>query len=249
MYFIQASFGGVTAKRSIGFVAANPGKNLGHVAKDCRAAAVRATPINAINPRICYECRNPDHFCNACPRLNRAPGQVQNNPNQVLEIGGNNPNHRNNGNPSRGHAFVKGTNEAGQELNVVTGTFSLNDHFATIMFDSGVDYSFVSTKFMPLLDLKPNNMNFSYVIEMENVHRERPEEDLKHLSSMNIDEKKLEDILIVYDFPEVLPEDLLGLPPAREVEFRIDLIPRVTPVVKSPYQLAPSEMQELSNQL
>ncbi|GJT11674.1 putative reverse transcriptase domain-containing protein, partial [Tanacetum coccineum] len=62
-------------------------------------------------------------------------------------------------------------------------------------------------------------------------------------------EKKLDDIRIVRDFPEVFPDDLLGLPHVREVEFRIDLIPGASPVVRSPYRLAPSEMLELSNQL
>ncbi|GJT36013.1 putative reverse transcriptase domain-containing protein [Tanacetum coccineum] len=47
------------------------------------------------------------------------------------------------------------------------------------------------------------------------------------------------------DFVDVFPEDLSGLPPQRQVEFRIDLVPRATPVAKSPYRLAPSEMQEL----
>ncbi|GJW45396.1 putative reverse transcriptase domain-containing protein [Tanacetum coccineum] len=42
---------------------------------------------------------------------------------------------------------------------------------------------------------------------------------------------------------------MLGLPPQRQIEFRIDLVPRATPVAKSPYRLAPSEMQELSGQL
>ncbi|KAD6118987.1 hypothetical protein E3N88_10258 [Mikania micrantha] len=51
------------------------------------------------------------------------------------------------------------------------------------------------------------------------------------------------------EYPEEFPEDLQGLPPARPVEFRIDLVPGATPVAKSPYRLAPSEMQELSNQL
>ncbi|GKF29046.1 hypothetical protein Tco_0095388, partial [Tanacetum coccineum] len=63
------------------------------------------------------------------------------------------------------------------------------------------------------------------------------------------DEKKLDDIRIIRDFPEVFPDDLLGLPQVREVEFRIDLIPGASPVVRSPYRLAPSEMLELSNQL
>ncbi|GJX39968.1 hypothetical protein Tco_0254958 [Tanacetum coccineum] len=56
------------------------------------------------------------------------------------------------------------------------------------------------------------------------------------------DEKRLEDILIVREFPEVFPEDLPGLPPVRQVEFQIDLIPRAAPVARAPYRLAPSEM-------
>ncbi|GJW97409.1 reverse transcriptase domain-containing protein [Tanacetum coccineum] len=63
------------------------------------------------------------------------------------------------------------------------------------------------------------------------------------------DEKKLEDIPVVKEFPDVFPEDLPGLPPVRQVEFQIDLIPRAAPVARTPYRLAPSEMQELSNQL
>ncbi|GKC66469.1 putative reverse transcriptase domain-containing protein [Tanacetum coccineum] len=55
--------------------------------------------------------------------------------------------------------------------------------------------------------------------------------------------------LVIRDFPVVFLEDLSGLPPSREVEFRIDLIPGAMPVAKSPYRLAPTEMQELSNQL
>nr|GEY71841.1 putative reverse transcriptase domain-containing protein [Tanacetum cinerariifolium] len=61
--------------------------------------------------------------------------------------------------------------------------------------------------------------------------------------------KRLEDVPIVRDFPEVFPEDLLGIPPARPVEFQIDLVPGVVPVARTPYQLAPSEMKELAEQL
>ncbi|GJY18735.1 putative reverse transcriptase domain-containing protein [Tanacetum coccineum] len=57
------------------------------------------------------------------------------------------------------------------------------------------------------------------------------------------------DISVVRDFVDVFPEDLSGLPPQRQVEFHIDLIPGAMPVAKSPYRLAPSEMQELSGQL
>nr|GEW02379.1 reverse transcriptase domain-containing protein [Tanacetum cinerariifolium] len=63
------------------------------------------------------------------------------------------------------------------------------------------------------------------------------------------DEKRLEDIPVVREFPEVFPEDLPGLPLVYQVEFQIDLIQRATPVARAPYRLAPSEMQELSDQL
>nr|GEZ27654.1 putative reverse transcriptase domain-containing protein [Tanacetum cinerariifolium] len=61
--------------------------------------------------------------------------------------------------------------------------------------------------------------------------------------------KQLKDIPIVRDFPEVFPEDLLGLPPTRPVEFQIDLIPGATPVARARYRLALSERKELSEQL
>nr|GFB17459.1 putative reverse transcriptase domain-containing protein [Tanacetum cinerariifolium] len=63
------------------------------------------------------------------------------------------------------------------------------------------------------------------------------------------DEKRLENISIVREFPDVIPKELPGLPPARQVEFQIELIPRAAPVAHAPYRLAPSEIQELSNQL
>ncbi|GJX00857.1 putative reverse transcriptase domain-containing protein [Tanacetum coccineum] len=59
------------------------------------------------------------------------------------------------------------------------------------------------------------------------------------------EEKRLEDVPIVRDFPEVFLEDLPGLPPARQVEFQIDLVPGARSVARSSYRLAPSEMQEL----
>ncbi|GJS39317.1 putative reverse transcriptase domain-containing protein [Tanacetum coccineum] len=62
-------------------------------------------------------------------------------------------------------------------------------------------------------------------------------------------EKRLEDVPIVRDFPEVFPEELSGLPQTRQVEFQIDLMPGAAPVARAPYRLAPSEMKELSDQL
>ncbi|GJY01399.1 putative reverse transcriptase domain-containing protein [Tanacetum coccineum] len=65
----------------------------------------------------------------------------------------------------------------------------------------------------------------------------------------NSEEKRLEDVPIIWDFPDVFPEDLPGLPLTRQVEFQIDLIPGAAPVARAPYRLAPSEMKELSEQL
>ncbi|GKB86151.1 putative reverse transcriptase domain-containing protein [Tanacetum coccineum] len=63
------------------------------------------------------------------------------------------------------------------------------------------------------------------------------------------DERRLEDISVVREFPEVFTENLPGLPLVRHVEFQIDLMNGSAPVARAPYILAPSEMQELSDQL
>ncbi|GJR83070.1 putative reverse transcriptase domain-containing protein [Tanacetum coccineum] len=80
-------------------------------------------------------------------------------------------------------------------------------------------------------------------------NKKKPEEKMRQLMSAKANEKKQEEIVVVKDFLDVFMDDLSGLPPVREIEFRIELIPRATPVVKSPYRLAPSELEELSGQL
>ncbi|GJW54275.1 putative reverse transcriptase domain-containing protein [Tanacetum coccineum] len=189
--------------------------------------------------------------------------------------------------------------------------------FATTLFDSGADYSFVSTTFIPLLDIEPSDLGFSYeieitsrqLVEIDKVLRgckleiegrvfdinlipfgsgssdviirmdwlsnhkaeiichkkvvriplqdgkvlrvigERLEEKMRHLVSAKAKEQKREELVVVRDFPEVFSDDLSGLPPIREIEFWIELVPGAIPVTKSPYRLAPSEMEELSGQL
>ncbi|GKF10576.1 putative reverse transcriptase domain-containing protein, partial [Tanacetum coccineum] len=63
------------------------------------------------------------------------------------------------------------------------------------------------------------------------------------------EEKRLEDILVIREFPKVFPEDLPGLPPVPQVEFQINFIPRAALVARAPYRLAPLDMQELYDQL
>ncbi|GKE27860.1 putative reverse transcriptase domain-containing protein [Tanacetum coccineum] len=210
-----------------------------------RAANERPRPT-------CFECRDPSHFRRNCPRMNRATIAGGNYPNPVLAIEGN-------------------------------SNLGNNRNRAQVLFDSGADYSFISTNFLPLINMKPSVISPGFEIEIAigikveinkiirgcrleleghtfiidlipfgsilEVHRECPKGNLKQLKTMKVNEPKLKYILVVREFHGVFPEDLSGLPPSREVEFRIDLIPGAMPVANSPYHLAPMKMKELSNQL
>ncbi|GKF00285.1 putative reverse transcriptase domain-containing protein, partial [Tanacetum coccineum] len=200
----------------------------GHFVRDCQASVRQVALMNAVrmsnNSRVCYECGSPDHFHNTCPKLNRVPGQVGNK--LALEGSRNN---RSNGNQVRGRAFNVNVNamEAVQDPKVVW----LSQHKAVIVCHEKVVE-------IPVEDGR-----------ILRVHGERAVGITKALKSAKEDEPKLNDISVVREFEDVFPEDLSGLPPQRQVEFRIDLVPGATPIAKSPYRLAPSEMQELSGQL
>ncbi|GJV78513.1 putative reverse transcriptase domain-containing protein [Tanacetum coccineum] len=70
-----------------------------------------------------------------------------------------------------------------------------------------------------------------------------------HVNKKEPKEKRLEDVTVIQDFPEVFPGDLPGLPPPRHVELKIELVPGAAPVARAPYRLASSEMKELVDQL
>ncbi|GJT90807.1 reverse transcriptase domain-containing protein [Tanacetum coccineum] len=93
-----------------------------------------------------------------------------------------------------------------------------------------------------------NAQGRAYMLRDRNAHQD-PNIVTAQIMEKKSDEKRLEDIPVVREFPKVFLEDLPSLPPVRQVEFQIDLIPGATPVARAPYRLAPSEMQELSNQL
>ncbi|XP_073133868.1 uncharacterized protein [Henckelia pumila] len=69
------------------------------------------------------------------------------------------------------------------------------------------------------------------------------------IGDLEVQRPKLGEVEVVKDFPEVFPDDVVGLPPVREVEFGIELLPETKPASKAPYRLAPTEMKELKDQL
>ncbi|GJU35081.1 putative reverse transcriptase domain-containing protein [Tanacetum coccineum] len=128
--------------------------------------------------------------------------------------------------------------------------FSLNDHFATVLFDSGADFSFISTEFLPLINVKPSAINLGHEIKIANgLKIETNKIFCRGGLELEVDEKRLKDIPVIRNFPGMFLEDLSGLPPSRKVEFHIDLIPGTMPIAKSTYRLTPTEIKELSNQL
>ncbi|GKD60695.1 putative reverse transcriptase domain-containing protein, partial [Tanacetum coccineum] len=236
---------------------------IGNLARDCRTVLRNVNPVNARNltVRACYECGSTDHG------------------------------RGNQGNQARSRAYMSGAEEARQDPNIMTDTFTLNNRFATTLFDSGADYT--SGQLVEIdkvikgckleieghvfdIDLTPfGHRSFDVIISMEwlsnykaeifchekvvriplpdgkvlKVLGERPEEKERLLMSAKASDKKQEEIVMVRDFPKIFLDDLSGLPPIREIEFRIELTPRATPVAKSPYRLAPSKLEELSGQL
>ncbi|GJS39109.1 hypothetical protein Tco_0564152 [Tanacetum coccineum] len=180
-----------------------------------------------------------------------------NRPNPVLAIKENHD-QGNNGNQARDSAFDIRTTEAQQDPNVMTSSrLELECHMFLIDLIPFEHSNFDVTVGMGWLSkLKAKMVCFEKILQIPfsngdilKVHGERPEGNLKQLKTIKVNESKIKDIPVVRDFPGVFPKDLSGLPPSRDVEFCIDLILGAMPVAKSPYRLAPTKMQELSNQL
>ncbi|XP_076910698.1 uncharacterized protein LOC143568423 [Bidens hawaiensis] len=175
-------------------------------------------------------------------------------------------------------------NQAQSSSDMVNGTFSINNHSASVLFDTGSDKSFISLDFAYIIDKHWDGLSKPFTVEVANGNsitidsvirdcvivlnkfkfridlipmqmgivlssstflREKYVAFLALVVEKEKEKKKIQDIPIVRNFPN----DVVGLPPIRQVEFRIDLIPGANPVAKAPYRLASSKMQELSSQL
>nr|GFC05029.1 hypothetical protein [Tanacetum cinerariifolium] len=226
----------------------------------------------------CYECGRPGHFRKDCPKLRN-----QNHGNQTRNKTGN----KTGGNEVTAKAYAIGGGGTNLDSNVVTGTFLLNNCYASMLFDSRADRSFVSTTFSALLDVAPSTLDTSYAVELVDGRISETNIVLRcftlgllgHLFDIDLMPVELGsfDVIIGMDWlakyhelivcdekvvripygNEVLiirgddcdGRNLPGLPPARQVEFQIDLVPGAAPVARAPYRLAPAKMQELSTQL
>ncbi|GJY85122.1 reverse transcriptase domain-containing protein [Tanacetum coccineum] len=183
-------------------------KRTGYLTRECRSQAAASNNHRAqwANQRVltCFECGAHGPFKSNCPKLK--------NKNQGNQVG--------NGN-AVARAYAVGTAGTNPNSNVVMGTFLLNNRYASILFDTGTDRSFVSTAFSSLMDIIPTTLDHGYDIELaDGCHiflahvTEKKAEDKS-------EEKRLQDVPIVRDFPKIFLKDLP----------------------------APSEMKELSDQL
>ncbi|GJZ53352.1 putative reverse transcriptase domain-containing protein [Tanacetum coccineum] len=155
---------------------------------------------------------------------------------------------------SSSRLYGLGGDAAVQDNIVVTGTFLINDHYASVWFDSGADRSFTSTTSSKYLKLVPTTLDNVYYVELADGKSVKYIDKgcpvfLIQVTEKGTEEKQLKDLPIMRDFLKVFPEDLPRLPPARQVKFQIDLVAGVAPVARAPYRLAPAEMKELSDQL
>ncbi|GJR62548.1 putative reverse transcriptase domain-containing protein, partial [Tanacetum coccineum] len=273
-------------------------------ARDCRSTANANIANNQRGTwegqkATSFECGAQGHFKRECPKLK-------------------NNNHGNQGGNGNAPAKVYAIGHVGTkpDSNVMTGMFLLNNRYASILFDTGADRSFMSTAFSSQIDITPTTLDHYYDVELADrriiglntisrgcilnflnhpfnidlmpvklgsfdtiigmdwlANNQGNETRLNIISCTKIQKymikgchiflayvttkktedksegKRLEDVPIIRDFPEVFFDDLSGLPPTQQVEFQIDLIPGAAPVARAPYRLAPFEMKELSDQL
>nr|CAE02835.3 OSJNBa0014F04.1 [Oryza sativa Japonica Group]CAE03534.1 OSJNBa0061C06.22 [Oryza sativa Japonica Group] len=249
--------------------------------------------------RLCFNCFEPGHFADKCPKPRRQQGQAPPRPNN----GGKDV--------IRGRVNHVTAEDVLTTPDVIVGTFLIHSIPATILFDSGASHSFISVPFVGrnqlgverlrnpllittlggvmtakyyspavpieiqgipfpsdliLLDTKNLDviLGMNWLAQFQGVvdyarctvtlYR-GPEQPVvffappTSVSSSELHQIELSEIPIVREFGDVFPEELPGMPPKREIEFRIDLAPGTTPLYKRPYRMAANELAEVKKQL
>ncbi|GJW01723.1 putative reverse transcriptase domain-containing protein [Tanacetum coccineum] len=128
-----------------------------NVARACTAGNNKRKPYNGPLPH-----------CNKCKLHHEGPCIVRCGKHNKLKNQnyGNKTGNKNGVDEARGKAYVLGGRDANPDSNVVKGTFLLNNHYASMIFDSDADRSFVLTTFSTLLDVTPDTLDVSYAVEL-----------------------------------------------------------------------------------
>ncbi|GJT39636.1 reverse transcriptase domain-containing protein [Tanacetum coccineum] len=127
------------------------GYAVGHLTRDCKIHVVadQIAPVETQRTLTCFACGKQGHFHSECPKLK--------NHNRGNQVGSS---------EARGMVYALGGGNANQDPNVVTSAFLLNNRYASILFDTGADRSFVSTAFGSLIDIAPSALDNKYDIEL-----------------------------------------------------------------------------------
>ncbi|GJZ93579.1 putative reverse transcriptase domain-containing protein [Tanacetum coccineum] len=137
-------------------------KRVGHQTRDCRSAVAvlntQRAPLGNQQGVICYECGRSGHVKRDCPKLRN-----QNHRNRV----GNKTGNKTGNNEATTRAYAIGGGGANPDSNIVTGTFLLNNYYASMLFDSGADRSFVSSTFSALIDVAPSTLDTSHPFDID----------------------------------------------------------------------------------
>nr|GEY64945.1 hypothetical protein [Tanacetum cinerariifolium] len=206
---------------------------MGHLAKDCRDVPRNVNTVNTRNPtvRACYECGSTDHVRLAYPRLNRAQGLGETVQTNSLLIMG---------------ARVVETKETkpglGIEPNELGFRYEIDIASRQLV---EIDKVIKGCK----LEIEGHVFDIDLIPFGHEGLMRKTRKESETFNETKTRDKKQKEIVVVRDFPEVFLDDLSGLPPLQEIEFRIELIPESVPVAKSLYRLTPSELEELSGQL
>ncbi|GKB83211.1 putative reverse transcriptase domain-containing protein [Tanacetum coccineum] len=208
---------------------------VGHLTLDCKVtiSTTSTQRSQVVNQRVvtCFECERQGYYRSDCPKLkDQNRGNKDGNKNRVGE--------------ARGKAYVLGGGDANPDSNVVKGhPFNIDLMPVELgSFDAIIGMNWLANHHAVIVcDEKVIWIPYGDEVLIVQVTKKETGDKSK--------EKRLEDVPTVQDFLEVFLVDLPGLPPTRQVEFQIDLVPGAAPVARAPYRLAPSKLQEVSTQL